>query len=686
MQNTILNHLQRALQQADTLIQSAINRAEASGFDATDALRGLVVRPEEAQKIMGQKPLASLWGRDGNENSLSANVIGTDPNLPFARLIKTFGLTAIDAYIILLALAPEIDRRYERIYGYLQDDVTLRYPTVNLMMHLLGQDTQARLQVWEQLQAHMPLRKHHLITIDKPEQRPNSAFINQHLKLDAHIVAFILGQTENDSRLEYLLTPAQGNPTIHLSKDILLPIHHQLSQSPLVFMLGNAPIEQLETALALCEEHNLPLFHLRAELLNEVTQSQPLAWQLALREARLRGAALIITGWDSLLDDDGELAIPYWTALQEFPNPVFISAKDKWEPLVTQRNRLLLRLEFDSPDYDSRLSAWKQAIDIDNIDPAILTELATKYRFHRAQVARAVHTARDYAASRGTQLDIHDLQAAAQAHSRLRLGTFARHIEDTVPWEKLILPDAELGQLHEIVNRVRHAHIVQEDWGFSEHLPNSNGISALFAGESGTGKTLSAQTLATDLGLPLYKIDLSGVVSKYIGETEKNLRVIFEEAQSNSAMLFFDEADAIFGKRSEVKDARDRYANIEVAYLLQQIEDYDGIAILATNLRQNLDEAFTRRLDFLIDFPFPEAKYRKRIWQAHFPPQAPLDKTVDLEELAQRYELSGGNIRNIALAAAYLAAVDGSPISNNHIRMAIRREHQKMGRLIHEDS
>lgn len=684
MQNTSLHHLQNALQQMDVLLQTAINRAEASGFDAADALRGLVVRPEEAQKVIGQKPLNSLWETSVDENPITEIIMHDD--LPFSRLIKTFNLTTIDAFIILLTLAPELDRRYERIYGYLQDDVTLRYPTVNLMMHLLGQDTQQRFQVWERLQEHMPLRKHHIIRVDKPEQRPNSVFINQHLKLDPRIVAYILGQTVSDTRLEFFLTPAQGLPIIHLSKEILLPIHHALAQAPLVLMLGLAPIEQIETALALCEENNLPLYHLHAELLSQISEKQPLVWQLALREGQLQGAALVITGWDDLLDDDGELSISYWTALQAYPNPVFICAKEKWEPLVTQRERLLLRLQFEIPDYDSRLQAWQQVIDVDEIEPEILAELATKYRFHRAQVARAVHSARDYAASRGTQLKIDDLQSAAQAHSRLRLGSFARHIEKEIPWEKLVLPDPELGQLHEIVSRVRHAHVVQEDWGFSQHIPNSNGISALFAGESGTGKTLSAQALATDLALPLYKIDLSGVVSKYIGETEKNLRIIFEEAQSNSAILFFDEADAIFGKRSEVKDARDRYANIEVAYLLQQIEDYDGIAILATNLRQNLDDAFTRRLDFLIDFPFPEAIYRKRIWQAHFPPKAPLDPQLDLTEISERYELSGGNIRNVALAAAYLAAVEKQSISMAHIRVAIRREHQKMGRLLHEDN
>jgi SpoVK/Ycf46/Vps4 family AAA+-type ATPase len=277
-----------------------------------------------------------------------------------------------------------------------------------------------------------------------------------------------------------------------------------------------------------------------------------------------------------------------------------------------------------------------------------------------------------------------DLYAGAQAHANLQLGTLARRIVPRFGWDDLILPPEQITQLREMSQRLRFSHVVQDEWGFGDHMPNSSGISALFAGDSGTGKTLSAEVIAKDLGLVMYKIDLSAVVSKYIGETEKNLNTIFTTAQSSNAILFFDEADALFGKRSEVKDARDRYANIEIAYLLQQIEAYDGVVIMATNFRQNLDDAFTRRLDFLVDFPFPDAEYRQRLWEAHFPPRTPMADDVDFGEVAQRYRLAGGNIRNVALAAAYLAAANGRVVTREHIRSAVRREHQKMGRLIED--
>lgn len=657
-------------------------RAEAAGMNASDSLRGLVVRPDEAQQLLEKSALSSIWSSEREQALSLIFPEQDDDDLPLPSLLRTFNLSAIDAYVLLLALAPELDTRYERLYGYLQDDVTLRHLSVNLVMHLLGGDVQQRFAVWERLQAAMPLRKYDLITIDEPANRPNSAFIAHIIKVDARVAAFLLGQTLPDTRLRGSVQAIENPGALHLPEAVLMPIYRALPQAPLVFMQGNAPLEQEETAAAFCHGYRLPLLRVRVERLQALDIPLTKAWMLALREGALLGAALLIDDWDALLGESRTLPEPLWEPLQQFPYPMFLCAREEWEPVDARRQRLLLRLRFETPSFAARVQAWKSAVQSEDVPSRTLEQLAGKYRFHRAQIIHAAQTGRDMAASRGESLQPRDLQGGAEAHASLKLGRFARRVRTKASWEQLVLPEEPLRQLREIADRARFAHIVQEEWGFRQHLMNTAGISALFAGESGTGKTLSAQVIATELGLPLYKVDISGVVSKYIGETEKNLRVIFDEAQSSSAILFFDEADALFGKRSEVKDARDRYANIEVAYLLQQIEDYDGIAILATNLRQNLDEAFTRRLDFLVDFPFPDAEYRYRIWQVHFPPQAPLDAEVDLQALAERYPLSGGNIRNIALAAAYLAASDGGRISHAQIYGAIRREHQKMGRLV----
>jgi SpoVK/Ycf46/Vps4 family AAA+-type ATPase len=231
---------------------------------------------------------------------------------------------------------------------------------------------------------------------------------------------------------------------------------------------------------------------------------------------------------------------------------------------------------------------------------------------------------------------------------------------------------------------VAHAERVLGTWGFGRKLSLGRGVSVLFAGPSGTGKTMAAEVIAGDLGLDLYRIDLSTIVSKYIGETERNLERVFTAAESANVILFFDEADAVFGRRSEVRDSHDRYANLEVAYLLQRMEQYDGLAILATNLRENLDEAFVRRLEFVVTFPFPDEAHRRRLWEIHLPPDAPRADDLDLAHLAARFRLSGGNIKNVTLAAAFLAAAEDRPIGMAHLLRAVQREHQKLGRIVPE--
>ena len=262
--------------------------------------------------------------------------------------------------------------------------------------------------------------------------------------------------------------------------------------------------------------------------------------------------------------------------------------------------------------------------------------------------------------------------------------TILRKITPEYKWEDIVLPADRLEQLREVCNHVKYRDRVYGEWGFDRKLSLGKGLSVLFAGPSGTGKTMAAEIIAGALGLDLYKIDLSTVVSKYIGETEKNLSRIFVEAETSNAILFFDEADALFGKRSEVKDSHDRYANIEIGYLLQRMEEYEGVVILATNFRKNMDEAFVRRLHFTVEFPFPNEEDRHRIWQGIWPGDTPRSAELDLDFMAQRFELTGGNIRNIALAAAFLAADNSSIVDMTHLLHATKREYQKMGKVVSE--
>jgi SpoVK/Ycf46/Vps4 family AAA+-type ATPase len=267
-----------------------------------------------------------------------------------------------------------------------------------------------------------------------------------------------------------------------------------------------------------------------------------------------------------------------------------------------------------------------------------------------------------------------------KAQSNRNLANYSRKIEPRYTWDDIVLPHDIKKQLKEIAGYIKYRGIVYTDWGFDKKFSLGKGLNALFSGPSGTGKTMSVEIIAHDAGLDVYKIDLSNVVSKYIGETEKNLSKIFKEAETSNAILFFDEADALFGKRSEVKDAHDRYANIEIGYLLQKMEEYEGVVILATNLSKNIDDAFLRRMQFVIDFPFPDEEQRKLIWSGIFPKDAPRAGDIDYKFFAERLKLAGGNIKNIALSSAFYAAEESSAIGMHHIMRAAKKEYMKMGK------
>jgi SpoVK/Ycf46/Vps4 family AAA+-type ATPase len=316
-----------------------------------------------------------------------------------------------------------------------------------------------------------------------------------------------------------------------------------------------------------------------------------------------------------------------------------------------------------------------------------LAAVAATFKFTGGQIRDAAAMAINLACLRGAepvQVGAADLYEACRFQSNQRLSTLARKIVPKYTWDDIILPGDRVERLREICNQVKYRERVHGEWGFDRKLSLGKGLSVLFSGPSGTGKTMAAEIIAATLGLELYKIDLSTVVSKYIGDTEKNLSRIFGEAETSNAILFFDEADALFGKRSEVRDSHDRYANIETGYLLQRMEEYDGVVILATNFRKNMDEAFVRRLQFTVEFPFPGEEDRRRIWQGVWPSDTPCDPALDVEFMARRFEITGGSIRNIALAAAFLAADDGNVVTMGHLIHATKREFQKMGKVMTE--
>jgi SpoVK/Ycf46/Vps4 family AAA+-type ATPase len=433
----------------------------------------------------------------------------------------------------------------------------------------------------------------------------------------------------------------------------------------------------------------LPL--LVADLGQALATDLPLSTTLLLlcREATLQEANLHLTNSESLLTEEPErhrrqIAL----ALDLVPHELLLTVGME-SPWIAPPSFHCRRLTFDFPipAFAHRLRLWEELLEqtgCKRSSDVNITELASKFVLTGGEILAACREARDRAALRGAAangVSMMDLEAAARSQSNQALRRLAQKVNPVCDWNDLVLPPRTMQQLREVCATEKYRHVVYHEWGFDRRLALGKGLNVLFCGPSGTGKTMAASILAKQLGLDLYKIDLSTVVSKYIGETEKQLSQIFREAQSSNAMLFFDEADALFGKRSEVKDAHDRYANVEVAYLLQKMEEYEGIVILATNFRKNMDDAFTRRMHHIVEFPFPDAEYRELIWRRLMPPDSPVAQDVDFGFLSRQFELSGGHICNVAVAAAFLAAGSGSPIRMEHFILATARELQKLGRL-----
>ena len=503
-------------------------------------------------------------------------------------------------------------------------------------------------------------------------------------------------EAPNDVESNATLLAIQDRPSEAdrlLSGEIEPQLTHLLGmkERPLLVCWGIDHLSQKATARVLAAQFNRPLFivDMAAVIKSEIAPSEVASLaglRLALRDARLTGALPYLQGWDACLTKDGDLPPALLQELCAYPDLVMVAGQKPWQASGLKRERTIQWLEFPTPSYAQRLALWHHFLAMDSNQTAYeLAALAGQFALTTGQIRDTVATAKDMAAQEDQSLQNRHLFLAARNHSNPRLATLARKIIPRYEWDDIVLPADQRAILRELVATVQGRPQVLEQWGVGQKLASSAAVTVLFAGDPGTGKTMAAEVIAKELKLDLYKIDLSTMISKYIGETEKNLEKIFSEAESSNAILFFDEADAIFGKRSEVKDAHDRYANIEVSYLLQRMEAYDGVTILATNLRANLDEAFTRRLQFAIDFPFPEAEDRLHIWQTLFPPDVPQAPGLDFTLFAKRFKLAGGNIRNIIINAAYQAAADGGQVTMEHLMHGTRRELQKMGRLVGEE-
>jgi hypothetical protein len=536
---------------------------------------------------------------------------------------------------------------------------------------------------WDALSPERPLRYWRLIEISQPGNAPLSTSV---LRADERIVSYLKGLNYLDDRLAPLLGPlevpaaaAELPPSHRGIANTILERLQQLTADervPVIQLLGaDAPSKQL-VAAQVAAALGLHVYRLPAALLPTQTHELETVARLWQRESMLLPLALYLEDVASETDTPRAGAhSPVHRLLSRTGGVVFVDSRDVLPGLAEDS----LRVEVAKPTPTEQREAWATALG--DTAGAAPPSLAAQFNLSLAAIHQIAHSAASKPGNDGP--GVHDrLWAACLTSTRPRLDTLAQRVDAKATWEDIILPPTETALLHQIAAQVAQRSTVHEDWGFARKMTRGLGISALFAGDSGTGKTMAAEVIANELHLNLYRIDLSAVVSKYIGETEKNLRRLFDAAEDGGAILFFDEADALFGKRSEVKDSHDRYANIEINYLLQRMEAYGGLAILATNKQSALDLAFMRRLRFVVNFPFPSIAQRKAIWQKVFPPDTPV-QDLDFDRLA-RLNVTGGNITSIALNAAFQAAHTGDPVTMPLIIEAARTELRKLGRVINE--
>lgn len=579
------------------------------------------------------------------------------------QLSQVFGLSPFERHILLLCAGMEVMGDWDVLCAQANGNLQRNYPTLSLALTIFPEAH------WHALSPDAMLRKWRLIEIGD-----GNSLAHAPLRLDERVLHYLMGVQYLDERLWSVLEPVNREAT-----GMLVPSHEAIAtrilqvwqqamgQLPVIQLCGTNEQTKRAIALRVCQQIQATLFALPTEALPTQNESLSLIQCLLEREWRLSRAAV-------LLDFDYVDKLPFGVTrlIETLQVPLIISTAIRY----SQRHRSIVTFEVDAPTALEQHQLWSTALQpIHPMPDAQVYHLVSHFNLTPGQIQSATLTLK--------ASETHDPQTLweiCRTQSRPRLDELAQRIEETVRFSDLVLPEREQQVLQAIAAQVRQRMRVYQDWGFGSSKKRGLGISALFAGASGTGKTMAAEAIATELQLDLYRIDLSSIVSKYIGETEKNLRRLFDAAEGGGVILLFDEADALFGKRSEVKDSHDRHANVEVAYLLQRMESYQGLAILTTNLKSALDQAFLRRIRFVINFPFPKAPQRAEIWRRIFPSQTPTEG-LDYKLLA-KLEVAGGNIKSIAMNAAFIAAEENQPIQMKHLLQAGRSEYIKIEKVL----
>jgi hypothetical protein len=573
-----------------------------------------------------------------------------------ARICAAFGLSPFERDILLLCAGVELDSAFAQ-------QIAPARPSFGLALATLGEAH------WSALLPTRPLRYWRLLELD-----PGASLTAAPLRIDERILHHLAGLAYLDERLQGLLQPLHFEGALPPSQDVIaqrvIELWRTYATPPLIELSGEDEGAKKAIAASAGESLGMLVRSVRAADLPVAASERETLVRLWERETILGGGGLLLEA-----EPDGN-SDAILGLVRRMRGPLLVAARDP----RSDYGRAVVRLEVRRPVTPEQQTIWRETVA--TFAPQLnggIDALTAQFSFAREGILAAGAELKERAEEGKIEAQLWEI---CRGQARQGLENLAQRIEPAAIWDDLVLPEMQRQVLREMASHVRQRATVYERWGFAAKGARGLGISALFAGESGTGKTMAAEVLANELRLDLYRIDLSSVVSKYIGETEKNLRRVFDAAEQGGAILLFDEADALFGKRSEVKDSHDRYANIEVSYLLQRMEAYRGLAILTTNRREALDPAFLRRIRFVVRFPFPDAPQRAEIWRRIFPSETPTEQ-LDLTKLS-RLNVAGGNIRNVALNAAFLAADAHEPVRMSHLLRAARTEYNKLEKPLTE--
>ena len=705
-----IEHLTDELKRVDLLIQRAliISRDQPP---AGQEYRGLLISEPEIDELLKTGEFLSQHWHKQQKNQVKLDSLdqkllkmrkAIDARMELTRksglalslphLAERLGLSPAEVDLLLVALAPELEPRYETLYAYLQDDVTRKRPGADLALNMICRSEREKLLARRFVAPGSPLLRFRALELIEESHDRQPTLLRKFLKIDDSVLRLLLEHAPVALALGKYQLPQTTIDALEIDAATRTQLHSLFDSidrsgvaKSVVRVVGSARVELQEAAAALCQAQKRSLIALDLTSL----ESDSGNIDCLIRDATLLDASLAVFATDT---PDASTEEPqhqpqsrkhFCRLLVDYPGPLMLlgpeSAFGEMPPGLH-----IWKIELKSPGFEQRRETWQTALaGLAGAPDA--GRLADTFRFGGSHIRQAIALSHSLAALRDPSdptPSMNDLLNAGRALTNTNLRRFATAIQPRYTWADLVLPEDKRQQLEHVAMRVKHRRTVHYDWGFGDKLSRGKGLNVLFAGQSGVGKTMAAEVLANDMSLMLFQIDLSTVVSKYIGETEKHLAAIFREAEMSQSLLFFDEADSLFGKRTEVKDAHDRYANLEVNYLLQRIEQFEGLVILATNMQGNLDEAFLRRMQEVIDFPFPNEAMRERIWRQHVPLNAPVEDHIDYVFLARQFKLSGGNIKNAVMTAAYLAASQGKKIGMVEMIRSVRMELQKQGKLV----